>query len=271
MINKYFMSNIYLSIINMQTLPTETYNHITNNLTPYESFRLSQTCQQFFSNYSKNIINKINKRLLQIFNDQLPALKKMMQETGCVISGSFIIQCLIGETWKKSDVDFYVPIRDNWISVIDQGYKKTDVEDFMYYQMSYDGCKDCTYNDLDSSTIKWVRTYDSKQDGTRLDTKIQIICLDVDKNIDAIYGFVTDTFDFDICKNMYYYDGKDNVRVYNLNNVLSRETQFKCSYLGETQVGKHAGNIESNVARYHKYVKRESNLQMISTWTYYHK
>jgi len=46
---------------------------------------------QLLPNYSKHIIDKINKRLFDVFGDQLPILKNLMQETGCVISGSFII------------------------------------------------------------------------------------------------------------------------------------------------------------------------------------
>jgi hypothetical protein len=61
-------------------------------------------------------MNKINNRLLSIFGNRLPALKKIMQKTGCVISGSFIIQCLLDETWKNTDIDFYVPMPGNKIT-----------------------------------------------------------------------------------------------------------------------------------------------------------
>ena len=177
----------------MQSLPSEIHSIITNCLSPHEFYCLSLTCHKFFPGYGKHMIGKINKRLFSLFGDKLPALKKKMQETGCVISGSFILQCLLDVTWKDSDIDFYVPTRDNEITQINEyGHSKTKMEDFMYYDMMYNGMKDCEYEDTTNFPIKWIRTYDSMRSDSniRLDPDMQIICLDINKNADSIYGSI---------------------------------------------------------------------------------
>jgi hypothetical protein len=57
---------------------------------------------------------------------------------------------------------------------------------------------------------------------------IKIIGVNVDKNIDSMYDFITNDSGYDLCKNMYYYDDIDHVRTCNFSNILSKEMTFTC-------------------------------------------
>uniref|UniRef100_A0A6C0C6N3 F-box domain-containing protein n=1 Tax=viral metagenome TaxID=1070528 RepID=A0A6C0C6N3_9ZZZZ len=240
----------------MQSLPIEIYNHITSNLDSYGLHSLSHTCKQFFPKYSKHITTKINERLLSIFGDNLPALKKMMQKTGCVISGSFIIQCLLNETWKDSDIDFYVSTQGNEITKTNSGYNKSAVDDFMYNVMRYDGSIDDQYADIENNPIKYVRTYKHLRNMRfdarliKINPKMQIIGIDVAKNANSMFDYIVKTFDFNICKNMYYYDGYDHIRSNNnFDEIFLKETTFEMPNIKQI-------DIQSNLARYCKYKNR---------------
>lgn len=55
--------------------------------------------------------------------------------------------------------------------------------------------------------------------------KIQVILVHVDKN--NLIQFINDEYDFDICKNVYYYkDNKPILYINNLQNVINKQTQF---------------------------------------------
>ena len=234
----------------MITLPSEIRTHISSYLELLDEYKLSQTCHMLYAKYCHNLFKKINTRLVNIFDDKLPELKKIMAETNSVISGSFIIQCLLGEEWK-SDIDFFVSYQSDQII--------TKVDDFMLNTMSYDGSYVPAYSDIAGcERIKWTMDYyphrrDDKNYSV-LDSNIQIICIDVEKNYDAMRDHVVNYFDFDVCKNMYYYDGHDKLIVHNLEGILSRRTEFRFSNLGADRM--NSNNIKSNISRYKKYVSR---------------
>lgn len=215
----------------MQTVPFDVYNCIVGYLEPLSSHFLSQTCKSFFSVYPKYIFGKINKRLMKVFGDQLFALKKMMQETGCVISGSFIIQCLIDESWEYSDIDFFIHMHNN------KNYESL-VTDFLGYQwLNYN--PDETYHSIKNNMIKKVKTYEHITNIYR----IQFVSVDTSN----ICAFVNETFDFDICKNIYYHDGRDNLHVNNFDNILLKETNFRFPTIY---------GFEAAISRHHKYTRR---------------
>jgi len=75
-------------------------------------------------------------------------------------------------------------------------------------------------------------------------TKIQTILIDVDKN--NISHFINNLFDFDICKNMFYYkNGKPCLYIYNLTDVINKQTQYKFTV-----------NEEQSILRKDKYENR---------------
>jgi len=82
-------------------------------LLPINLYNLARTCKQCqkkirISHIKKSAIGEINRRLYEIFKDELRGFKEAMRETNATISGSFIIQCILGEHWEGSDVDVYI-------------------------------------------------------------------------------------------------------------------------------------------------------------------
>lgn len=244
----------------MNSLPFETYCHIASYLEPLEEYLFSRTCRNLHAKFCKGLFFKINNRLATIFGDKLPDLKKVMAETGSVISGSFIMQCLLGENWK-SDIDFYVPYQNNVITIGPMmTYEKSKLDDFMYETMLYNGYGSAGYENFGNNKIKWVRDYAHKRESVydmqceKLEVTIQIICVDIDKSLDLMRDHVIKTFDFDICKCMFYNDQKDKLYVYDLENMFLRRTEFRVSSLNKEKIDGY--NILSSVQRHKKYVKR---------------
>lgn len=217
--------------------------NIPNYLTPINLYSISTTCKYFktyitMDIYKKCLIKEINIRLKHIFHDKLFDFKKILIESQAVISGSFIIQCALGEYWTGSDIDIYVAMEENQTNWLDgrTDYSKTIVDDFMYTQLKLKGNAE-SYPVEISNKIDYVRGYYDKH------KKIQIIGVKIKKGISYMTDFINETFDFNICKNIYWVDTTDNIQIHSINEILSKKTNFT--------IGKH---LSSSLSRYPKYV-----------------
>jgi hypothetical protein len=56
---------------------------------------------------SKSIVDNVESRLEKVFN--LVEFKRIMFQNHAVITGSFLQQCILGETWEDSDIDICYP------------------------------------------------------------------------------------------------------------------------------------------------------------------
>lgn len=241
---------------------------IISLLKPLDAYSFITTCKSLHAKYNikQNLINEINHRLSDIFGDKLNAFKELMKNTCSVISGSFLIQCLLDEYWENSDIDIYIPMKENNIyqPTKHMSYIKSDVDNFMFYMMSFHGSHS-NYEGEISDYIKYVRTYypskivEIMEDGSIRNTfdneksknshyNVQIIGLDIDKTYPSVKSFIDETFDFTICKNVYYYNGTDNVALSNLHEIFTRETNFISTRY-----------LSSSIQRYHKY-KQKGNI-----------
>lgn len=229
----------------MYTLYKENIQEIIQYLKPKDCYHFALSCKIYHNNFNikQNLINEMNQRLLCIFGDKLDNFKNIFQQYGCFISGSFIIQCLLDEHWPNSDIDIYVPLIGNLVYYPDDMHMKTDVDNFMFYTMGFDGYYDgrevgeyrkngTKLNDC----LQYVRNYESKY------YNVQIIGLEIGKSVNDIKDFVNKTFDFPICKNIYYYDRKEYVLLHNLDNIFKKETLFQTGKL-----------MSLSIKRYHKY------------------
>lgn len=197
---------------------------------------------------TKNIIETITSNLEFVIGyDKFEAFKILMKNTQCVISGSFIIECVLNEFWNGSDIDIYVPMKGNNIGKTDAGYFKSDVDDFMYEIVNLDGTAKSYPSEI-SGDIKWVRNYYKYMNLQVIDEiEVQIIGIDIKKGEDAFQEFICETFDFEICKNMCYIseDGNFNIKISNIVEILKKQTNFNSS--------KH---LQSSILRYDKYTNR---------------
>jgi hypothetical protein len=239
------------------TIPKDIHIYnIFNKLSPLNLYNLRQTNKLFFDMIDINImkqsiIQQINERLFLIFGDKLNVFKQLMSDTKSVISGSFIIQCILNENWH-SDIDIFFPTINNVESKCEGGNPAYAIENFLYYDMKLqwnDGEDPNSYKDeVDKTLINFVRSYQL----LKPKNIIQVIQVNIDNNYVRQKQYIHDTFDFDICKNIYFIDDKrDNLSILKLTNILNK--------IGEFNVSKTTG---SSIKRYHKYINRGFNLRV---------
>lgn len=225
------------------------YSNIIKYLNAIDLYKLTKVCTHYrntMENYiEKNIIEEINKRLYEIFGADLPEFKKVLCDTNSVISGSFILQCILGEHWDNSDIDIYIPMKGNNITQNMPASPNpiSSVENFIYSKgikwVTFDS--DVGYGKHINNTIHFVREYKNKN----MKYALQTILVNIDKNIDTLYDFIKDNFDFNICKNIYYFDTKDNIRIYKINEIMNKKTNFTVGY-----------RLGSSIMRVKKYEDR---------------
>jgi hypothetical protein len=235
---------------------------IFTKLSPLCLYNL-KLCNIFWNKYitlsmiKESIIKEINTRLSLIFGDKYNEFNEILDKTKAVISGSFIIQCILGEYWEDSDIDIYFPTINNNKYNIHSTYYYYELEKFLYetvklkMSMSYPAMSRYKSDQSNGKlNIKYVRNYETATNS------IQIIQAEIENDHIKMKEFIYDTFDFDICKNVYYINnGKEHLNILKLNDVLNKITEFKIGY-----------RLGSSLQRYEKYTKRGFNI--INNMTY---
>uniref|UniRef100_A0A6C0CBV1 Uncharacterized protein n=1 Tax=viral metagenome TaxID=1070528 RepID=A0A6C0CBV1_9ZZZZ len=239
-------------------------NVIVPILIPIDLYHLAQTCKSCqkkikISHVKKSVINEINRRLYNIFNDDFDDFKSAMRGSGAIISGSFIIQCILGEYWRDSDIDIYVNTKmfEDFHNPNHMTYdflnKKSEDSDLSEHEDSVS----------DANILKYMTRKNYFLEHTALNydglpayiidfkvhkTKIQFIGVP-ERNI---VMHIINNYDFDICKNAYkfddIFDGETNLFIYRLNDIFCRCTNFAPK-----------SNLERNIKRYLKYHRRGFN------------
>ena len=233
-------------------------NEIGKYFTTIDIYKLAITMPQFRSIYfasliKRLIIKEITNRLKLMMGNKYEDFVKLMKELHGFISGSFIIQCMLNEKWDNSDIDIYIPIIGNNVTkrIYQSRYLCSDMDDFMYNDLGIiNGCVDL-YSPEVNNKIKYVRNYENNE------IKFQIIGIEYEKNINSIHEFVNYTFDFDICKNIYCFNNEDDIIICNINDVLTKNTNFNCKELWTL-----------SILRYMKYSKRGFKFNNIKSLTY---
>lgn len=53
-------------------------------------------------------MEQVEKRIQKVFGQHTNVFKNLLDTTGAVISGSFIIQAILDEKWENSDIDVFI-------------------------------------------------------------------------------------------------------------------------------------------------------------------
>jgi hypothetical protein len=192
-----------------------------------------------------SIIKEINRRLTIIFGDKLNNFKQVLDNNKAIISGSFIIQCILGEYWTNSDIDIFSPVDH-----IDYNpnFDYSDMEKFLMSTDLFDLTEDYVMDYGGSPSV--IRDFKSFIN----ETKIQIIEKEIPKDYKEINKFINGYFDFNICCNMFYHENNmDKVEIFDINNIFNKI--IKCEDI-------------SSQGRYEKYFSRGFN---IITDTFYER
>ncbi|HSW76358.1 MAG TPA: hypothetical protein VLG50_04910 [Candidatus Saccharimonadales bacterium] len=155
----------------------------------------NQYYNMYFNDYMCDIIIY---RLKLIFGTTYDIFKLLMNDSGAIITGSFIIQCLLGVKWENTDIDVFVPLACDDLFV-----------DFCK-SLKIKECDRMTYDVLLGKIVDIKDYYINEH-------ALQFITIDDTNMID----FINDDFDFDICKNAFYYNQfKPKIDIYDIKLLL---------------------------------------------------
>ena len=203
-------------------------------------------------NFESYITREILRRLKPIFEDKYNDFLAQLNDTGSVISGSFIIQALLDEHWIGSDLDLFIPTKNvKYLDIDGVSTEITEVEEFIFQSFNHPGsCRNSDHHYRDTITdIEHVRNYgiNHHEDGTKTNYPvgcIQTVAINIDK--EEIKRFMEDYSDFDICRNWYgVSNNRSYCKIYRLHEIMNKTTQFK--------FGK---KISNTMKRYQKYRDR---------------
>jgi len=186
------------------------YYQIINNLNCVDLYQLCQVCKQYRNTITKKhfikaTIIEIRRRL------PLKSINEVASKKG-VVSGSFIIQCILNIVWQ-SNPGFYTDYFNK--------HNEYEREIFINYYFSNN-------IEIDPHRALYCRPISSSIDEQFIDLVetypwVKPPHISAIIKMDNIHEFIDKTFDFDICKNSYWYTDKDNLQVKSFNQILSRK------------------------------------------------
>ena len=186
----------------------------------------------------ESIITHIDNRLSKVFNEHF---NEILNKTGAVITGSFILQCILGVYWE-SDIDICFPILDNQMFKNDiSGHFVSELEQFLYETCQFklgDSSSVLRYMPDKKGLIKHVRTY--------ITDSYDIDVIQMNTSSKHIINKIIQSSDFDICKNVFYIkDNKPHIHIFKLLDIFQQKTTFKFT-----------NRLDTSVKRCNKYKKR---------------
>lgn len=98
----------------METLVTEVFDDVVVKfISCVDLYNLAQTCERFqkqikMIHMKKSVHYEVQRRMRHICGNKWNTISKVMKKSGAIISGSFVLQCIMGEQWNGSDIDIYV-------------------------------------------------------------------------------------------------------------------------------------------------------------------
>jgi hypothetical protein len=190
----------------------------------------------------------VKNRLLEIMGSNLFAqFSKVMRQSGAVVTGSFVLQCILGERWRDSDIDFFVP--EGRLRA-PTGTQTSELDNWLFAEGVYKerGCSTAiaqghTYTDVITGgdfTITMLRDYWLN------DVKFQLVHINRPSTSD-VCSWIESEFDFPIVKNSVWVDaqGQWQWSVADWNSIETKSFAF--------QINRH---LKSSLRRRAKYEER---------------
>lgn len=165
---------------------------ISTFLSPRELYRLRSVNRMYRHLITDNLIYEttileINRRLSQILGDHLENFYQVLQQVDGGISGSLILQCLLGESWEGSDIDIYLPHRHDW-------NQETLVDGFLRQVLG-------TQPEMVNSYLFNMKCENRIREHTIQETRFQVIVIQTP--YDDLEQFICADYDMDVCMNLY--------------------------------------------------------------------
>lgn len=195
------------------------------------------------------------------FGDYYPIFREHMMKSGAIIAGSFPGKCLRGERLGDSDIDIFIPSGSN---LTFSHNPITKLEEFLFEAFTWKTYEACNRygSDIGGHTednpIDWIRNFHLGPKHTSGHEHAhepvqechgcpQVQVIQVKMNKDTLQNYILKSFDFDICKNLYWIDpdGVDHLYIDNLHGVIQKTFKF--------DFGMRLG---ASIGRYYKYKDR---------------
>lgn len=225
------------------------YN-VKEHSSPKDMWNLVQTSKYFNKYIDKNIINEciiinIQKRLRNVLGIKYDAFIKYITKYNIIISGSFIIQCILNEHYGGSDIDLYSyneMTSETFFDIVN--IKELDKEQYERFD---------TYGDL-PNIEDIINVY------LKNGHKLQNIRMHEIENYEDAKKYVLNDFDLNICKNLFsIMDGKPNIYVHNLNNICNKKDVLQ-KYTKSYKVD------PGTLKRINKYQSRGFEIKILETF-----
>lgn len=235
----------YLTFI----ITRDEFNYVIGNyIDKVDFYTMRVISKSFYKLFINNIIKstffRIKNRLKYIFKDNINKFFNILEENKAIISGSFILSCILNEEYKcelnyNSDIDIYIYNKDE---ELDNNF--SPICNFLY--------EDCSFKDSSATRgcydefteISFVRTYTNFQYTKHCNKVTKFDVINVNK--EDVKGTINKVFDFDILKNLFYIsNGKLILNVNDLGNILRKIINFNSTL-----------NLESTIQRMNKYKNR---------------
>ncbi|AYV81549.1 MAG: hypothetical protein Harvfovirus40_12 [Harvfovirus sp.] len=205
---------------------------VSDYLSPVDMYSLNEVFpSKYSSKYCKrNIIRGMNNSLRGVFGENLGAFKEALKACGGVVSGSFILQSILGEKWIGSDLDIFSP-------------KNNDINRFLLTCYGVAGDDRFFARGYDHLLSEMLRIRDCYiNSGAQLVQEIQI-----KKQAGELFPYVLEHFDLDICKSVYGIreDGTEYMNINKVDAIMNKTVTFDFK-----------GDISKALSRCDKYRKR---------------
>lgn len=146
----------------------------------------------------ESAIFALNRKLLQVFGENVFQFKRALEESRAVIAGSIIIQCILEEYWQQSDIDIFVTHNptSRTRSPIEMFFETTQLQ---YYEEMTATEGAYNFTSLANATIEKIcviRLRESAQ-------KIHLVIIQAMEEECSAAKYVMTASDFDICRNTY--------------------------------------------------------------------
>jgi hypothetical protein len=221
-----------------EILFSDIFSVITEYLIPKELYHLTKVCKRYqeiitLDNIKKCIFREMYRRLSDIFFNDTDEFISVLVKNNCVISGSFIIQCMLGECWDDSDINIHVKNKNEMM--IDYYYE------YFFKKRNLNVIKttisESDFNDsiIDNGIVSYLYHKNYRTPGEThykmndiifelYNTKINISLFtkkSISKHIMRYYSY-------DICKNICYFSC-ENFKPNNISIVVEMDDIFdKC-------------------------------------------
>src|SRR6266496_1418267 len=207
----------YVNPTYFDLLPTEIiWYHVVNNLHISEIVNLNEIINQedSLNNY---LIRIIRNKLIKIFGNRgYKIIRKFLQETGAILTGSFIWRTLLNEdVWPagefdfRVDIDFFVKNSNSIIDTLTLFYEDLKLKPQWKGEPNFHYGRLIEYDPLcghAGKNFNIFRVIDACDDDdiyfkdTRYD-KIQMVIVNTDLNLQE---YINSYYDFNVVKNGYH-------------------------------------------------------------------